>query len=406
MRIVIIGAGECGVRASLALREQGFDGTIDLINGEQYEPYERPPLSKPSGEGLALKPITGSGDLAAKGIVHHLGLTATSIDRSARTVNVSSGSSMSYDRLLIATGARPRPLLLNGVAVSGLSYLRDFNDAKAIYSNLTTGRHIAIIGGGFIGLELAVQARLKGASVTVLEAGPRLLGRAVPAEIASVIEQRHRREGVDIVCGAKITHIDAAGVISLEGERVLSTDFIVAGVGSLPNTELASSAGIHVENGIVVDGRFATSDPFIFAAGDCCSFPHPLYSDAHIRIESWRAALEQGEHAARAMLGADDVYRSVPWFWSDQYDLGLQIAGLAGAASNIVRRDVSEDTFILFHLAQDARLLAASGIGVGNSIARDIRLAEMLIVIGACPDQSALANPLVSLKSILSSTLL
>jgi len=311
---------------------------------------------------------------------------------------------MSYDRLLIATGARPRPLLLNGVAVSGLSYLRDFNDAKAIYSNLTTGRHIAIIGGGFIGLELAVQARLKGASVTVLEAGPRLLGRAVPAEIASVIEQRHRREGVDIFCGAKITHIDAAGVISLEGGRVLSTDFIVAGVGSLPNTELASSAGLHVENGIVVDGRFATSDPFIFAAGDCCSFPHPLYGDAHIRIESWRAALEQGEHAARAMLGADDVYRSVPWFWSEQYDLGLQIAGLAGAASNIVRRDVSEDTFILFHLAQDARLLAASGIGVGNSIARDIRLAERLIAMQARPQQCALSNPSISLKSIMSST--
>ena len=404
MRIVIIGAGECGVRASLALREQGFDGTIDLINGEQYEPYERPPLSKPSDEGLALKPITGSGDLAAKGIVHHLGLTAMSIDRSARTVYVSSGSSMSYDRLLIATGARPRPLLLNGVAVSGLSYLRDFNDAKAIYSNLTTGRHIAIIGGGFIGLELAVQARLKGASVTVLEAGPRLLGRAVPAEIASVIEQRHRREGVDIFCGAKITHIDAAGVISLEGGRVLSTDFIVAGVGSLPNTELASSAGLHVENGIFVDGRFATSDPFIFAAGDCCSFPHPLYSDAHIRIESWRAALEQGEHAARAMLGADDVYRSVPWFWSDQYDLGLQIAGVAGEASVTVRRDVNDNTFILFQLAPDGRLLAASGIGVGNSVARDIRLAERLIAMQARPQQCALSNPSISLKSIMSST--
>jgi len=403
MRIVIIGAGECGVRASLALREQGFDGTIDLINGEQYEPYERPPLSKPSDEGLALKPITGSGDLVAKGIVHHLGLTATSIDRSARTVKFSSGSSMAYDRLLIATGARPRPLVLNGVTVAGLSYLRDFNDAKAIYSNLTTGRHIAIIGGGFIGLELAVQARLKGVSVTVLEVGPRLLGRAVPAEIASVIEQRHRRAGVDIVVNAKISGIDAKGVITLEGGRVLSTDFIVAGVGSLPNTELASSAGLHVENGIVVDGHLATSDPFIFAAGDCCSFPHPLYGDAHIRIESWRAALEQGEHAARAMLGADDVYRSVPWFWSDQYDLGLQIAGLAGAASNIVRRDLSEDAFILFHLAQDGRLLAASGIGVGNSIARDLRLAEMLIAKRAYPDASALSDSSISLKSILSS---
>jgi 3-phenylpropionate/trans-cinnamate dioxygenase ferredoxin reductase subunit len=391
------------VRASLALHEQGFDGTIDLINGERYEPYERPPLSKPSDEGLALKPIMGIGDLAAKGIVHHLGLTATSIDRSARTVNVSSGSTMAYDRLLIATGARPRPLVLNGAIVSGLSYLRDFNDAKAIYGNLTAGHDIAIIGGGFIGLELAVQARLRGVNVTVLEAGTRLLSRAVPVEISSVIERRHRREGADIVCGAKITNIDVAGVISLEDGRVLTNDFIVAGVGSLPNTELASSTGLLIDNGIVVNGRLATSDPFIFAAGDCCSFPHPLYSNKSIRIESWRAALEQGEHAARSMLGSEDVYQSVPWFWSDQYDLGLQIVGLAGAASATVRRDSGDDAFILFHVAQDGRLLAASGIGPGNSIARDIRLAEMMIAKQAHPDLGSLADPSITLKSILSS---
>jgi 3-phenylpropionate/trans-cinnamate dioxygenase ferredoxin reductase subunit len=397
-RIVIIGAGECGVRAALALREQGFDGSLDLINGEPYEPYERPPLSKPTDEGLALKSIAGTGDLAAKGIRHHLSLTATSIDRGAQSVTLSNGSSLMYDWLLIATGARPRPLTLNGVTVAGLSYLREFNDAKAIYDNLKAGRHIAIIGGGFIGLELAVQARLRGVNVTVLEAGPRLLGRAVPAEIASVIEKRHRDEGVTVICDAKIIQIDANRVITLEDGRVILSDLIVAGVGSLPNTELASSIGLRVENGIVVDGHLATSDPLIFAAGDCCTFPHPLYGGAHIRIESWRAALEQGEHAARAMLGSDDIYQSVPWFWSDQYDLGMQIAGLAGEASRTIRRDIGQDAFILFHLGSDGRLLAASGIGIGNSVARDIRLSEMLISKLVCPDALALADPSIGLK--------
>lgn len=400
-RVAIIGAGECGVRAALALREHGFDGSIDLINAERHTPYERPPLSKPNADGVSLKTITGAADLAQKQITHHCDVEAQSIDRNLQQVRLSNGEILSYDRLLLATGAKPRVFSVGNTVVPNLHYLRTYDDAIRISDQLVQGRRLTIIGGGFIGLELAVQARLKDAHVTLIEAAPRLLGRAVPADIASLIEVRHRAEGVEIFCGAGITAIDTNGTISLQDGNVIASDLIVAGIGSLPVTDIAAAAGLVLDNGISVDGQLRTSDPLIFAAGDCCSFPHPLYDGKRTRIESWRAAQEQGEHAARAMLGPVDDYQSVPWFWSDQYDLSLQIAGLSNDASHTIRRDMGENCFILFHLADNGRLLAASGIGPGNSVARDIRLAEMLIAKRAHPDPAALGDPAIKLKSLL-----
>jgi len=400
-RVAIIGAGECGVRAALALREHGLEGSIDLINAERHTPYERPPLSKPNADGVSLKTITGAADLAQKQITHHCGIEAQSIDRNLQQVRLSNGEILSYDRLLLATGATPNPFSLGNTVVPNLHYLRTYDDAIRISDQLVQGRRVTIIGGGFIGLELAVQARLKDAHVTLIEAAPRLLGRAVPSDIASLIEARHRAEGVEVICGAGITDMSANGTITLQGGKAIESDLIVAGIGSLPVTDIAAAAGLILDNGIAVDGQLKTSDPLIFAAGDCCSFPHPLYNSKRIRIESWRAAQEQGEHAARAMLGTVDDYQSVPWFWSDQYELGLQIAGLSNDASHTIRRDMGENCFILFHLASDGRLLAASGIGPGNSVARDIRLAEMLIAKRAHPDPAALGDPATKLKSLL-----
>jgi len=402
MRIVIIGAGECGVRAALSLREAGFEGSIDLLNGEAHMPYERPPLSKARDGELIPKPIAGSIDLSAKAVTLHSGITANHINRSEQCVTLSNGAVLSYDRLLLATGARPRRLAIKGVDVSNALYLRSFEDAQAIHQSLAPGKRLVIIGGGFIGLELAALATQAGVSVTVLEAGPRLLGRAVPAEIASVIEARHRAESVQIQCGMTIEAIDPSGTITLGDGSIIKSDVIVAGVGSVPNTNLAETAGLMVENGISVDETLRTSDPAIFAAGDCCSFPHPLYGGARIRIESWRAAQEQGHHVAGAMLGGTEPYQAVPWFWSDQYDLTLQMAGLSGMATTMIRRDVGEHDVILFHLDGEGRLLAASGIGIGNAIARDIRLAEMLIAKRAYPDPTLLADPLAKLKGLLS----
>jgi 3-phenylpropionate/trans-cinnamate dioxygenase ferredoxin reductase subunit len=222
----------------------------------------------------------------------------------------------------------------------------------------------------------------------------------VPAEVAKALHERHIAEGVSFHLGVGIARITDAAVV-LSDDTVVRADLVVVGIGAVPNTELAVAVGLAVDNGIAVDATLATSDPDIFAAGDCCSFPQPLYDDRRVRLESWCSAQEQGTLAARNMLGAAEPVSSVPWFWSDQYDLSLQIAGLAERASADIRRDLKDGGFVLFHLGPDGRLLAASGIGARNTVARDIRLAEMLIARRARPDPAALADPAVNLKRLL-----
>jgi 3-phenylpropionate/trans-cinnamate dioxygenase ferredoxin reductase subunit len=399
--MVIIGAGECGTRAALALRQAGYDGAVTLIGAEPHAPYERPPLSKDAitAEAPAAKAIGGAERLAEAGIDFRPSRSALGIDRTARRVLLE-GETIPYERLLLATGARPRPLPLPGADGPTVVTLRTLDDAARIRAALGPGRHLAVIGGGFIGLELAASARKLGAEVTVIEALPRLLTRGVPAEVAQVLYERHIAEGVSFHFGARLTAITAAGVV-LADDTVIRADLVVVGIGALPNTELAVAAGLAIDNGIAVDATLATSDPDIFAAGDCCSFPQPLYDDRRVRLESWRSAQEQGTLAARNMLGSAEPVSGVPWFWSDQHDLSLQIAGLAEGAVTHVHRALKDGAFVLFHLGPDGRLLAASGIGAGNAVAKDIRLAEMLIARRAHPDPAALADPVVNLKRLL-----
>lgn len=401
MRIVIIGAGECGIRATLALREQNFDGAIELVHGEAHVPYERPPLSKPSSDGIVLKPISGTDRILSENIGVHHDVTAVKIDRATKEVTLSNNERLPYDKLLIATGARPRPLIVDGQHIPQARYLRTYDDARALFSMISPDYRLTIIGGGFIGLEIAAAARKRSAAVTVIEAAPRILGRAVPAELAAKIEARHRSAGVTFHIGQPVTSINAVRTVTLANGTEIASDIILAGVGSIPNVELADAAGLAIENGIAVNSQLQTSDPDIFAAGDCCSFPHPLYGNARIRIESWRAAQEQGDHVAKALLGSSDPYCAVPWFWSDHYDLTLQIAGLSTDAVETIERKLDENASILLHLAADGRLLAASGLGIGKSVARDIRLAEMLIAKQIRPDRSALSDPNFKLKSLL-----
>jgi 3-phenylpropionate/trans-cinnamate dioxygenase ferredoxin reductase subunit len=399
--MVIIGAGECGTRAALALRQAGYDGAVTLIGAEPHAPYERPPLSKDAITAAAPAPkaIGGAERLAEAGIDFRPSRSALGIDRTARRVLLE-GETIPYERLLLATGARPRPLPLPGADGPTVVTLRTLDDAARIRAALGPGRHLAVIGGGFIGLELAASARKLGAEVTVIEALPRLLTRGVPAEVAQVLYERHIAEGVSFHFGARLTAITAAGVVLVE-DTVIRADLVVVGIGALPNTELAVAAGLAIDNGIAVDATLATSDPDIFAAGDCCSFPQPLYDDRRVRLESWRSAQEQGTLAARNMLGSAEPVSGVPWFWSDQHDLSLQIAGLAEGAVTHVHRALKDGAFVLFHLGPDGRLLAASGIGAGNAVAKDIRLAEMLIARRAHPDPAALADPVVNLKRLL-----
>ena len=401
---VIVGAGECGARAAFALRENGFDGTLTLIGSETHLPYERPPLSKEAlVAGAGPKFVAEPHRYVEAGIDMLLGRTVCGIDRAAKRVALADGTVVPYDKLLLATGARPRALpdTTHGGRVVAL---RSHDDATRIRAHLVEGSHVAILGGGFIGLELAASARKLGATVTLVEGLPRVLSRGVPAEIAEIVAHRHAAEGVEILCGAKIASVEELPGevrLTLEGGRVVAASLLVVGIGAVPNTELAEAAGLTVENGISVDGMLRTSDPDIFAAGDCTSYPLPLYGERRIRLESWRNAQEQGQLAAANMLGGADVHAAVPWFWSDQYDMTLQIAGLADGAATTVRRDMGEGAFILFHLDAAGRLIAASGIGPGNAVARDIRLSEMLIAARIHPDPAELAAPETKLKKLL-----
>ncbi|MDK1374519.1 MULTISPECIES: FAD-dependent oxidoreductase [unclassified Sinorhizobium] len=403
--IVIVGAGECGARAAFALREKGFDGDITLIGAEPHLPYERPPLSK---EGLAgaegPKYVASAERYEEAGVAVLMDALVERIDRDGKAVRLADGRSINYDRLLLATGARPRAFPGASETSERIRVLRTHADALAIRAALVPGRRIAIIGGGFIGLELAATARRLGAEVTLVEGLPRLLTRGVPEEIATVVAERHRHEGVEIICSAKIAALEDDGCearVLLADGGCVSADLVIVGIGAIPNTELAEAAGLAIDNGIAVDETLRTSDPDIYAAGDCCSFPLSHSGGRRVRLEAWRNAQDQGTLVAANLIGGSEPVSSVPWFWSDQYDLTLQITGIADGAVATVRRDMEAGAFILFHLDGEGRLIAASGIGPGNAVARDIRLAEMLITAGSRPAPEALASPNTKLRKLL-----
>jgi 3-phenylpropionate/trans-cinnamate dioxygenase ferredoxin reductase component len=408
--MVIVGAGECGTRAAFALREHGYDGPVTLIGDEPHLPYERPPLSKDAmlaEGGIVPKYIADEIRLRAANIDHRSGVRVSAIDREARTVATDGSERLSYDRLLLATGSTPRRLSHNGAEVPHVSYLRNLVDAKALRTRLTPGMKVILIGAGFIGLELAAGARQLGAVVTVIEVLPRILARVVPEPISAVIAERHRREGTAIITGATIATIEtgpASVRVTLADGHRFDADLLIAGIGAIPITGLASAAGLAIDNGIAVDTKMQTADPAILAAGDCCSFPLEIYGGRRVRLEAWRTAQELGTLAARNMLGHDVAYDAVPWFWSDQFDLTLQISGLPDEGRSTVRRDLGNGAFLLFHLADDGRLVSASGIGTGNTVARDIRLAEMLIARRAHPDPAQLTDPAVRLRAVLAAT--
>ncbi|BAJ82936.1 ferredoxin reductase (plasmid) [Acidiphilium multivorum AIU301] len=399
--IVIIGAGEAGVLAALTLREREYAGPITIIGAERHPPYERPPLSKTvlTAADLPIPTLIGGADmLTGQNILCRSGVVATGLDREARAVQLQDGTRLSYSRLLLATGARPRTLSVPETEARNVLYLRTFNDALALRARLSRGARLVVIGGGFIGLEVAASAVERGCDVTIVEAAPRVLGRAVPAELAAIITTRHRTAGVTIIEGAALAAIEERAVI-LAGGRALEADVIVVGIGAVPQTCLAEAAGLAIDNGIRVDEHLATDDPAIFAAGDCCSFPHPVFGGRRLRLEAWRNAGEQGRHAANAMLGATESFASIPWFWSEQYGDTLQIAGLPDEGDETVTRD-NDGTPFLFHL-KSGRIVGASAFGPIGKIARDIRLAEKLIETGACPPATALQDPAVKLKTLL-----
>jgi 3-phenylpropionate/trans-cinnamate dioxygenase ferredoxin reductase subunit len=402
--MVIVGAGHAGAGAALELRKAGWPGDITLIGEENCLPYERPPLSKESfsANGPAHVPLLTESDCPEKKIRLLNGLEALSVDRSKHRIALSDGRSILYERLLLATGSVPRQLLqLPGSG--GVHYLRRLDQASALNRLLTPGMRLTVIGGGFIGLEVAASARNRGIEVTLLEGARRLLSRCVPPDCAESIKVLHEQHGVEFRMEAAIAAVEqrnGTSVVALGSGERFQTDCIIAGIGAVPQTRLAESAGLALDNGVAVDACLRTDDPDIFAAGDCCSFPHAIFGGRRIRLEAWRNARDQAEIAAVNMLGGAVSYVAVPWFWSDQYDQTLQIAGLVEEGRTVISRDTSEGT-LSFYLAEDGRLVAASALGLNSRIAKDIRISEMLISRSAYPPASLLASTDVPLKTLL-----
>ena len=402
--IVIVGAGEAGGRAALGLRAAGFAGRIALVGEETHPPYERPPLSKAAiVDAAAPTPVVigDGGRLAELGVERIAGVAAVAIDRRARRLNLADGRALPYDALVLAAGARARPLTLPGAELA--LTLRTFEDSLRIRERIRAARRVAVIGGGFIGLEIAASARSLGREVTLMEADSRLLRRSTPEPLAAALEARHAAEGVEIVKSARIERIEptARGLVIHTSDGAREADVVVAGVGAAPRVELAEGAGLEVDNGVRVDGRLGTNDPAIYAIGDCANFPHPLFGGRRLRLEAWRNAFDQGAHVARALLGESEPFAALPWFWSDQYDLTLQIVGVAEAAASVIARDLGGGAQMLFHLDAEGRIVAAGALGGIDKTAKEIKLAERMIARRATPSPAALADPAASLKKML-----
>lgn len=405
-RMVVIGGGQCGARAVQVLREGGWEGAITLIAEEAGLPYERPPLSKAVllGErGPEQGAIHAEAFYREQRVDLRRDCQASAIDRAAHTVSLANGETLAYRRLLIATGSEPRRMHVPGADLPGVYVLRNAGDALAIAGELALGRRIAVIGAGFIGLEVAASAAQRGCEVTVFEAAPRALMRAVPAEVAQCLVDRHRGSGVEMRFEVQVERFDGdgrvSGVVLGDGTRV-PCDAAVVGIGVVPRVALAQAAGLAIDNGIAVDATLRTSDPDIFAAGDVCSFVHPLYGQ-RIRLECWRNAEDQARVAALNMLGHDEAHRAVPWFWSDQYDMTIQIAGLPAFGTTRAVRETGAASKVFFALDEAGVLVGASGVGQTGDIARDVRIAQECIARRARVDPARLADPSVKLKALL-----
>ncbi|RQV18123.1 pyridine nucleotide-disulfide oxidoreductase [Burkholderia cenocepacia] len=404
--MAIVGAGHAGGRAAQVLRACGWRGRIVLIGAEPHPPYERPPLSKGvlTGERSAAQCRLREAQAWAADRIERVVATVERIDPDAREVRVSGGHVFGYDALLLATGGRARRLAIRGAALDGVVALRTLDDAAALGARLVPDARIVLIGGGFIGLEVAASARRRGCRATVLDAAPRLLGRAVPEAIATRVHALHDEQGVAIRLNRTPIAIErtaggALAVVLDDGDTLLA-DTVVAGIGIEPADELARDAGLAVERGIVVNARLETSAPGIYAAGDVAVFPSAL-SGLPIRQETWHGADTQAHVAARNMLGANEPYRDIPWFWSDQYDAQLQVAGEPALGTQSVARVLSDDAEIHFHFDAGARLVAASGFGRAAGFVKEMRVARMLVERGIDVTPAAVADVAVKLKSLM-----
>jgi len=400
-RVVIAGAGHAAGQIVASLRQNKFAGQIVLVGDEPHLPYQRPPLSKKflagelAAERLYVKPASFYEDAKVE---LHLDTKISAIDRKAKCLNIEDGEDIAYDKLVLALGSRVRQLAVDGSDLRHVHYLRSIADVDGIRENLEPGRRLVVIGAGYIGLEVAAVAQQAGLDVTVIEMADRVMSRVVSAETSDFYQIEHTSQGVKFRLSAGVTALNGKkrvkSVTTSDGEDV-PADFVVIGVGILPNTELATDAGLDVENGIVVDDHCQTSDPDIYAVGDCTVHPNSIYGQ-QLRLESVHNALEQAKTASANLCGKDVSYTQVPWFWSDQYDLKLQIAGLSeGYDEVVIRGNPAERSFSCLYL-RDSRLIAIDAINAP----RDFVQSKQLIANQAVISPEKLADPEMALKDL------
>jgi 3-phenylpropionate/trans-cinnamate dioxygenase ferredoxin reductase subunit len=399
--VVIVGGGHGGSQVAASLRADGYDGPVTLITAEPDVPYQRPPLSKaflkdPHHDLLPLRPES----FYDKNTIDlRLGVEASAIDLAASALRLADGSAVPFDRLVLATGARPRLPPIEGIGLDGVLTLRHSDDARMLRDRLHAARDVVVVGGGFIGLEIAATARLLGKTVTVLEAAGRLMGRAAAPEISAHFLALHRGWGSDIRLDTAVGAIVGEGgrVVAVDtaaGDRI-PADIAVIGIGVVPNVELATAAGIAADNGIGVSAFMETSVPEILAIGDAVSFVH-WETGKRVRLESVQNAVDQGKTAAKSIVGKREEYRDVPWFWSDQGDVKLQMVGLSGDATRSFLRGRPDDGhFSVFHYAGD-RLVAIDSV----NRASDHVVGRKMIGVGLSPPPEVVVDEGADLKAL------
>ena len=399
--IAIVGANLAGACAARALREEGFSGEIQLIGAEPHLPYERPPLSKELLLGTT-DPVRiqlqSEAEWNDQQVTLRLSSVVVHIDRSSRELELAGGDRVRANKVLLCTGGRPRRLALPGAELDGVVHLRTLDDSLAIRERLRPGASVVVVGGGFVGTEVAASAVASGCAVTLLEADDVLLWRALGRGLGAILQHHHVEQGVRVETSTSLERVGGSAtvthVVTTRGERI-DADLVVVGIGIVPAVELAEGAGLEVANGIVVNERCETSVEGIYAAGDVANHPNPFLG-CRLRLEHWQNAQNQGTAAACSMLGAREGFREVPWFWSDQYDLNVQMSGHAQPTDSLVYRgNPSSSSFTAFYLYHGS----INGV-VGINRPRDVRAATRLLETRQIVDPAQLADESVDLRKI------
>ncbi|WP_349897688.1 NAD(P)/FAD-dependent oxidoreductase [Parafrigoribacterium soli] len=402
---VIVGGGLAGASAAEELRKQGFDGSIRIVAGEAHEPYIRPPLSKgylAGSDGLDAVYVHPKEWYSENRIEVTTGTSVTKIDRAAHEVTLSTGDRVAYDKLLLATGSAPRTLSIEGADLGGVHYLRTIDDSEALQTELRAGdKKLVLIGSGWIGMEVGATARGFGNEVTILERDPIPLANALGDELGTMFADMHKEKGVVLRPSVGVTRIVGEGGrvtgVELEGGEVVPADVVLVGIGAVPNVSLAQEAGLEVDGGVLTDASLATSDPDIFAAGDIASAMHPLINQ-RLRSEHWANALNEGAAAARSMLGQEVSFDDIPYFYTDQFDLGMEYSGygpLTRGASVVYRGNRDGREFIAFWVA-DGRVVAGMNVNVWDVNEQ----VQRIIREGAQIDPARLADESVPLEEL------